>query len=749
MELSKVEFNGVEYEAKGLIEFSSLTKLIFELVNRQKDLEKKFEERDPHNLKKTSEEENKSITFSQTKTFDNIINNDKNNELFNVNEENVPGAIISSTGNIINPEILTKIMKRLKDIEKKVSEFSSKTNNQLRNDKDKIETSDKKINDVTKVVEELQKKYTSFAEEFDNVKVKVQDFNIYDIFKGDSDGGNIDAAKALVMALEQKVFKKFSLYDEKNKKNESDFFKAQEDVKNLKGITDNLKTNVQRNIEKMNEIENNFNEYKEKNDNKIDEILTQLEQISVKISSNPDFNQLQKDFKTSIDKNYNELKKLIEDSINKIKSEIPEISSRGKTPDKNTYVDIIKELNKKFNEIDKNMKNSIDEINIPSIKEKILSLEKILQKKINENEFQELKNRTLTLEDYAKDLNLKVESVQQFMEKIRSDMSQINKKVEYLNSEYMKLIYNNQNANDNKAAQIDTSNFIDLNTFNENRKDTNLKFEKVKNAIDELLRNINNNSSEISRLPTEKDFIQFQNIIKMSLDDLKISCHKKYAEKMDVLKNIRYLETQIKNLTDTYKKMDGSDNWLLAKKPLNNYQCASCEALLKGDLDKKCEFVAWNKYPNRDDKTYRMGHGFSRMLQMVNEEIIKSFENKEGKGYVSDEDKKYNNNSIINKSKNESSNLQENKSKLLPKVKHRKSNSNAEHLLTMNRPEYTSPYEDNETAAPDEPHVTKIYKMSNSKKMLLRSGYNLNKIGEHNIASNTTTKFDFRSGVTI
>ena len=44
MELSKVEFNGVEYEAKGLIEFSSLTKLIFELVNRQKDLEKKFEE---------------------------------------------------------------------------------------------------------------------------------------------------------------------------------------------------------------------------------------------------------------------------------------------------------------------------------------------------------------------------------------------------------------------------------------------------------------------------------------------------------------------------------------------------------------------------------------------------------------------------------------------------------------------------------------------------------------------------------
>ena len=267
MEPSKIELNGIEYEAKGLIEFSSLTKILFELVKRHKDLERKFEERDPHFLKK-SEEENKSITFSQTKTIDNIINNE--NMAKNNDEENNIGPFMSTSGNMINPEIITKIMKRLKDIEKKVSEFSSKTNNQLRNDKDKIENTDNKVNDVTKVVEDLVKKFTSFSEEFDDVKVKVQDFNIYDIFKGDSDGGNIDAAKALVMALEQKVFKKFSLYDEKNKKNESDFFKAQEDVKNLKGITDNLKTNTQRNLEKINEIENNFNEYKEKNDNKVE-----------------------------------------------------------------------------------------------------------------------------------------------------------------------------------------------------------------------------------------------------------------------------------------------------------------------------------------------------------------------------------------------------------------------------------------------------------------------------------------------
>ena len=36
------------------------------------------------------------------------------------------------------------------------------------------------------------------------------------------------------------------------------------------------------------------------------------------------------------------------------------------------------------------------------------------------------------------------------------------------------------------------------------------------------------------------------------------------------------------------------------------------------------KYIAWNKYPQREDKTYRMGHGFSRMLQMVNDDIMKS-----------------------------------------------------------------------------------------------------------------------------
>ena len=87
-------------------------------------------------------------------------------------------------------------------------------------------------------------------------------------------------------------------------------------------------------------------------------------------------------------------------------------------------------------------------------------------------------------------------------------------------------------------------------------------------------------------------------------------------EKSEHQKSIKYLEIQIKHLQDMNSK--DNENWLLAKKPINNYMCASCEAYL-GDLKNKEEYSAWNKIPSREDynKKYRLGHGFSKMLKMI------------------------------------------------------------------------------------------------------------------------------------
>ena len=59
------------------------------------------------------------------------------------------------------------------------------------------------------------------------------------------------------------------------------------------------------------------------------------------------------------------------------------------------------------------------------------------------------------------------------------------------------------------------------------------------------------------------------------------------------------------------------ENWLLAKKPINGV-CASCESYI-GELKDTGTYIPWNKYPNKDpnDKLYRLGNGFSKMLQMI------------------------------------------------------------------------------------------------------------------------------------
>lgn len=71
------------------------------------------------------------------------------------------------------------------------------------------------------------------------MKVKVLDFNVYDLFKDcNVDGGSLDASKLLIMNLERKVFKKIDLMDVKISKNEEDIYKLKNDFRNMKNQTD-------------------------------------------------------------------------------------------------------------------------------------------------------------------------------------------------------------------------------------------------------------------------------------------------------------------------------------------------------------------------------------------------------------------------------------------------------------------------------------------------------------------------------
>jgi len=573
----------------------------------------------------------------------------------------------------------------------------------------------KHIDTLDKKCDEIKKKLSKLEEEFEPIKVKVEDFNVYDILKGGdgADGVKLDAAKALIMNLENKIFKKFALYDEKNKKNDKSLFKMEEDVKNIKALLDNYKQQNQKKDEIIGGIEKKVDEFFQDNNTKIEEITNDIETIKKKVQNELNKGEMQKEFENKLKKLENDIKNM-------------NLSEPKKTDDPSAKVNEslinkkieeldmgVKGLKYNMNELEKSLNKNINNLD-RSLKEKITLIEAELQKKLNSTELKPINDKFYNLEESIKDLNLQIDSFKLFNDKFKSDISTFNARLEYLNGSFLDFQEKLKDNKPNKNLSLDPSNLLDLNAFNDYKKDIASKMEKIKNTIEELNRSINDISTSLSRFVSNKDFLQFQNTLMTLLGEFKINCMKKFMDKYDIQKTFRILENEIKAIADACKKGEGADNWLLAKKPLNNYQCASCEAMLK-DLHKNDNYIPWNKYPNREEKSYRMGHGFSRMLQMVNEEIIKSIEKKD-KGYVSDEDKKYNKSNNNRSKHNESNGNIENRSIKLPKVI-KKNGSKEMYGLTTNKFIMgTSPYDESEIGSADEPRIYKIYKINNTGK---------------------------------
>ena len=89
------------------------------------------------------------------------------------------------------------------------------------------------------------------------------------------------------------------------------------------------------------------------------------------------------------------------------------------------------------------------------------------------------------------------------------------------------------------------------------------------------------------------------------LEELKLACFRKFADKQETAKSLKYLDIQIRQLMDNnnHKKMDKGDNWLLAKKPYGGFSCASCETYI-GDLPENKEYIPWNKLKDSNEKIY-------------------------------------------------------------------------------------------------------------------------------------------------
>ena len=759
-----LEIEDSSFESKSLIEFTSLIKFLFKLSQRQKYLDNKInlvnervdeKENRLNNLEIQVFGESKSEDQKVIQSFQSIskISEKKPVDKFEKldllskdyqtlsekGEKEESEAEGDSIGNL-NPDMIRKLFRRVRDTEKKIVELLKKTqehtqlNNKINNNHDLIDVDIKKIDKVQKELDDLTKKFAEFKIDYEDVKVKVQDFNIYDLFKDGegASGGNIDVSKALIMALENKVFKKFSYYDERYKAYDTDIFKIKEDNKNNNNSVEFVKVQSQKQAQDIKDLNQNFEKEISQLREKLEEFGKKMKNIHIHAKEGEGDSKLTINFSDLIDQKLKEF----EDQIkNLIKKELDEINNnqQKKESDLKEENETNKMNIKRFNDIEKNIKQIVDEIEPKFFKERFQNLENELLKKFTKIEGLDLKNKINSLEEELKEQSLKLDTNHQAWDKNKSDINNLVKKLEFLNTEYARLSLQKVSVVAEKPEiNYDFKNYLEKAEYKENKKEVNSKFEKVRLAIENLGRNLENIVNSLSHTVNEKELVSYQGVVKNTIDELKLFINKRYADKIDTNKSLKYLEAQIKTYLEA-RKGDGSDNWLLAKKPLNTYLCASCESVIRGELDKRSEYIAWNKYPQREDKTYRMGHGFSRMLQMVNDDIMKStntdkidtniFLNTNSNNYNQKDDEDVN--LTIQASSNSPGNIK------LPRVKNKNANTNTNNSQALNNMEFnlkkeknkdnkdekriiTSPYDEPNIDSPNlnRPQIMRIYKLN-------------------------------------
>ena len=441
-----------------------------------------------------------------------------------------------------------------------------------------------------------------------DISIKIQDFNIIDILKSGNTDGDNNITLNLIQNLEKKLDAKTKYAEEKIGKLEEDMYKTIKDFQNLKNAHDLTNRNIEHLKDKNNKFENHLKELENYIKNLEKEINKKIEEEN---------NKLQEEFNNKIE----ELKNLINSSETLPIQSDDKDKNQNENATSNFFTDNkFKEINRKLLDLDKQIKLMPTHLGIDQIKSDINALKSGIVTKSNISDYQELKElinelqRNLTLlKDQFEDFNSN-QTANDDIQKIKSKLEQLNNKVHEL---YTNSLENNQ-ASHFKNTNIDLTKYLEINVFNDFKTQVIKEFNNVNENFTELRKLIDEILNALKTKTTFKDLKALEEDFLSKLEELRLACSKKFADKIETSKNIKYLDSQIKNIINIYiKKMEKGDNWLLAKKPLGNL-CASCESYI-GELKDNSNYVPWNKYPMRDpnDKLYRMGNGFSKMLQMI------------------------------------------------------------------------------------------------------------------------------------
>ena len=177
---------------------------------------------------------------------------------------------------------------------------------------------------------------------------------------------------------------------------------------------------------------------------------------------------------------------------------------------------------------------------------------------------------------------------------------------------------------DKRKAVVDNSKYVKPETFNEGINNLKKMIENTKKEFTEIRFDIAAiKENELINKASFKDLKGLEDTIFERMEKLKDIIKENFVEKNMLVKNLKYLELQTKNLIEENKKVEKADNWLLAKKVINPHLCASCDTYL-GDLKPvtNSNFVGWNRFPLNESarKIFKVNGGFSKVMNLINQD---------------------------------------------------------------------------------------------------------------------------------
>ena len=587
---------------------------ILDLENQLLDLRISLNEENSKNLDKSKESKNKQTPKKEIKE-----NIDISTPEIILHQLKPPTKEIILEESNENPEIVNKIIQNIKGINEYMNETykiipdlqkSLQIENQKRKSLEDI------ISQLKDKIGKLEKKNSEFDKKIKEINSKTQDINMADILKSNiSDMENEEGKNLtikLITQMENNINGKLKITEGRLNKLEESNFKTTKEIQNIKNAQDLNK----RNISLLKQNHENMIINIKNIENKINKIGPEIEQ---KIET-----------ETKIIKKEKKEKEEIEESSPKKEEKekrdsFGSFSKKSETP----ILDLennekIKEIISRISDLEKNVKILPNQMGIEQIKLDISTLKSAIRNCALVNDLKESKEKE---EDIQKQLNFIKEQFEDYISNNadHEDLQNIKRKMELLNSkvheleENYQLLGNKLNVNNKNKTNITSyDKYLETQIFDNFKSQIIKEFSSVNDNFTHLRRLIDNILESLKNKPSYRDIKALEEELNLKYEELKVASSKKFAERIETTKNFKYLDTQIKNILQIYiKKEKRSENWLLAKKPITNL-CASCEAYI-GELKDNNSYQPWNKYPLKDpnDKIYRLGNGFSKMLQMV------------------------------------------------------------------------------------------------------------------------------------